>query len=223
MASTNTINLSDQAYQFIKTKIMNLDYAPGEKISTTSISEASSLGKTPVREALLRLSQEQLVNMVPQSGAYVAKINLKIAQESRFTRELIETEIMQQAAATIQATDIDWLNQNLKAQTTALQQKNLSRFFELDNAFHRYFYVMTNHELSWNWLELININLDRFRRLRIENNHLKWQLLIDQHQTLLTAVINHDLTDVRFHELMHIRLMLTEEGSVQQAFPTYFV
>jgi len=220
---SDTNNMSGQAYSIIKNKIMNLDYAPGVKISTTSISNDIELGKTPVREALLRLSQEGLVDMIPQSGAYASKINLQNAQEARFTRELIETEIMQEAATLIVENDIKKLSSNLAQQTQALKNRDFTPFFQLDNDFHHYFYTLTNHELTWNWLQLNSSHLYRFRRLRIETSHLQWQTLITQHQELLNATAQHDLTDIRFHELTHIRLMLSEKNQVKIDFPDYFI
>lgn len=220
---SETTNMGDQAYSIIRHKIMNLDYQPGAKISTTSISNNINLGKTPVREALLRLTQEGLVNMIPQSGAYVSKINLRTAEESRFSRELIETEIMQESATILKNNNLKELQENLKKQSQALKKHDFTPFFQLDNDFHHYFYTLTDHELTWEWLQLFSTHLYRFRRLRIETSHLQWQTLVNQHEQLLNAISKKDLTDIRFHELTHIRLMLDEKEQVKADFPDYFI
>ena len=69
-------SLQDQSYHTIRRKIVYLDYKPGEKLGVKQLCDDLDMGRTPVREALVRLAQEGLVRTVPQSGTYVSPINL---------------------------------------------------------------------------------------------------------------------------------------------------
>lgn len=61
-----TENNKQYIYKVLKESIMNLALAPGETISEIEISEALNVSRTPVREAIVRLSEEKLINVFPQ-------------------------------------------------------------------------------------------------------------------------------------------------------------
>ena len=75
-------SLQDQSYHTIRRKIVYLDYKPGEKLGVKQLCDDLDMGRTPVREALVRLAQEGLVRTVPQSGTYVSPINLTFAESA---------------------------------------------------------------------------------------------------------------------------------------------
>ena len=66
----------DFSYQILKTKILNLELKPGTKISEKEIADELSVSRTPVREAFMMLAQEDLLDVIPQIGTIVSKINL---------------------------------------------------------------------------------------------------------------------------------------------------
>ncbi|MCB4771490.1 GntR family transcriptional regulator [Ancylobacter sp. Lp-2] len=65
-----------QAYRLIEEMIVTLKLPPGHKISETSLSKTLGIGRTPIREALQRLSFEGTVRIVPRSGVVVSEIDL---------------------------------------------------------------------------------------------------------------------------------------------------
>jgi DNA-binding GntR family transcriptional regulator len=67
---------SEKAYHLIKEKIITLELAPSAVINEQALMEELALGRTPIREALRRLSDEALVNIVPRRGMFVADISL---------------------------------------------------------------------------------------------------------------------------------------------------
>jgi DNA-binding GntR family transcriptional regulator len=72
---------SETAYYLIKEKIISLELAPSSVIDEQSLMEELGLGRTPIREALRRLSDEALVNIVPRRGMFVADISITDLQE----------------------------------------------------------------------------------------------------------------------------------------------
>lgn len=65
-------SLVERVYQLLREKIINLSLSPGMPLPEKEIATILNVSKTPVREALIRLSNDQLVNIVPKSGSYVA-------------------------------------------------------------------------------------------------------------------------------------------------------
>jgi len=73
--------LSDQAYELIKKDIIQCRLKPGGDISETGLTQLYGFGKAPVRAALLRLSQDNLVTSVPRRGYVVTPITIRSIQE----------------------------------------------------------------------------------------------------------------------------------------------
>jgi DNA-binding GntR family transcriptional regulator len=69
-------SLSETAYEQIKQKIVSLELAPGAVIDEARLQVELNLGRTPIREALKRLSLEKLVNIVPRRGMFVTDIGV---------------------------------------------------------------------------------------------------------------------------------------------------
>lgn len=88
--SNSAPNLQTSAYDQIRQDIIFCTLIPGQKISVKTMEDNLGIGRTPVREALVRLSQQGLVQTVPQSGTYVSRISLREAENARYVREHLE-------------------------------------------------------------------------------------------------------------------------------------
>ncbi|MCD2256038.1 GntR family transcriptional regulator [Agrilactobacillus fermenti] len=217
-----TENMQSRAYQEIIKRILRAEYVPGEKISEKSLEADLQLGRTPIREALIQLRKDGLIEVIPQSGTYITKINIKRATDARFIRQSVERKIMVEAAAKATEANVQIVMANIDAQVTAAKAKDHDKFFELDEAFHYSFYQMTAKENVWDWLQTINIQLNRFRWLRLQITKLDWSSLITDHRHLLKAVATHDPEEAERLSMNHLHLMLEEEQPLFEAFPEYF-
>lgn len=217
-------NLTDQAYDRISQKIIKTIYKPGSKISEKAIESDLKIGRTPIREALLRLKQEQLIEVIPQSGTYISKIDLKSVLDARFVRTSIEQQIMKEAA-TKKISDSQKLlfEINLQNQYKSMVIKDFNLFLDLDNEFHHTFYSLTNHSEIWNWIQTINVQFDRYRFLSLNVEQFSWIRLIDDHQDILKAVLDHDTSRVQNCTKRHLNLALKEKKTVISKFPEYFI
>jgi DNA-binding GntR family transcriptional regulator len=84
--------LSQTAYQAIKYKIISLELPPGSVVDESALRTELGLGRTPIREALQRLSIEKLVTIVPRRGTFVTQIGLTDLQRLSEARFLLETQ-----------------------------------------------------------------------------------------------------------------------------------
>ncbi len=69
--------LTDRAYSTLEEMIVTLKLAPGSAVSEAELSQMLGIGRTPIREALQRLSREKLVQILPRRGVIVSDINVK--------------------------------------------------------------------------------------------------------------------------------------------------
>lgn len=215
-------NMRKDAYDQIKYRIIHFEYIPGQKISEKLISTELNLGRTPIREALIRIEREELIEVIPQSGTYITKIDLQEAEDGRFVRESIEPRIMLQAATMMTPEIKEKIQANLKEQEKTAKLNQPDSFFDLDQDFHHLFYSLDNKDTVWSWLQMNNTQLNRFRRLRLKETDLNWQTLTKQHRLIFEAVINKDLDTIDYLIKEHLHLMLEEKGTVLNAYPDYF-
>ena len=129
-------NARSYAVRVLLYNIIHLELQPGTAVSENELSSTLSLSRTPVREALIELNRIGLVEILPQRGSYISKIDYNIVEESRFLRLVTENAILKLLCDKISDSDMDALEYNVKKQQRSLEQQDRETFLELDNAFH---------------------------------------------------------------------------------------
>lgn len=215
-------SLQNQAYQSIRRQIIYADLEPGKKVSEKILEETLSIGRTPIREALIQLRQQGLVDTIPKSGNYISLIDLHSANNARFVREHLERQIMLECCAKMNDQKKRILETIITEQEKAVSQKDSRSFFHSDNLFHEVCFEIAEREEIWQWLENHNTHLERFRWLRVTTEGLKWERIMEQHYQLFEALTNQDPEEANFLTSVHLHLMLDEQSAVLAAHPEYF-
>ena len=213
---------TDKIYHKLSLEILNLTLKPGTKIQEKKLQEELEIGRTPLREALVILKNDGLIKTIPQSGTYVTYIDLKNALAARFMRQAIEQKIIGKAATMPDKKLFSPAQKIIDKQFEAAKNHNMLDFFNYDNQFHRFFYIVTGNQQILDWMIPICFQLHRFRYLRVHDEHLDWEKLINGHQEILNAILHSNvyLADARIFN--HLHLMLEEADQVMQDFPDYF-
>lgn len=220
--SEKTPSLQEIAYERIRQDIIYCRLTPGQKISIRSLEERLEVGRTPIREALVMLGQQDLVYTVPQSGTYVSRIRLQNAENSRFVREHLEASVAVECSARISAEGCRELQQLLDLQQQAVDARDAATFFALDNRFHETLFAIAGRHDIWRWIDASNTNLDRFRWLRTQVSGLDWDVIMKQHRQLYRALAEHNTEEVSYLTTAHLHLMTAEQAAVLSAFPDFF-
>ncbi|MFL1695867.1 GntR family transcriptional regulator [Weissella kandleri] len=218
----NMSTLQYDAYRDIFHRIMTLEFKPGEKINEKNLIVELGVSRTPIREALLKLRNDGLIRTVPQSGTYVSKINLSMAEQGMYARRTIEQQIFAQSIEMVTEEDINELQKLIDAGRELEGTTQFDLFFKQDEMFHRKVYEITDHLQIWEWVEDFTKHLIRFRWLRLKVLTLSWDLLTQAHQRILDAIKAKD-TD-QLIELIHTHeeLMLKEKDDVIAEYSDYF-
>ena len=90
-------NARSYAVRVLLFNIINLELIPGSSVSENELSAELSVSRTPVREALIELSRMNLVEIQPQRGSYISKIDYNSVEESRFVRVVVENAVVKRA------------------------------------------------------------------------------------------------------------------------------
>ena len=139
---TRVRRLQDQAYDYLKEKIISRDLAEGELYSEMKITRELNMSRTPVRDALLRLNMEGLIDIFPSRGFSVKKINQNELQETLEIRCALEGYAAYALAERIDmpATreTLFWLGESISDQEQLLlsAKPDVSEFVEHNFRFH---------------------------------------------------------------------------------------
>ncbi|UUZ94098.1 GntR family transcriptional regulator [Paenibacillus sp. P25] len=95
--------IRDYVHETLRKNIMELKLEPGRFISEKEVIEMLQVSRTPIREAFVKLSQEELIETIPQKGSFISLIDLKLVEESRFVRETLERAVVRQACGMLKA------------------------------------------------------------------------------------------------------------------------
>ena len=82
--------LRDQVYDILKNMIVHRDIQPGEKIIEELFAKETGVSRTPIREALCRLENEKIIEMIPRRGAFVIQQTEATVREVLEIREVLE-------------------------------------------------------------------------------------------------------------------------------------
>lgn len=220
--TADTQSLQEQAYLALRRAIIFAQYKPGERLVPKQICEELNLGRTPVRESLVRLQQQGLVRTVPQSGTYVSRIDSHAAECSRFAREHLEQQVAIECCARIDDAGIALLDETIAQQEQAVADHDQRAFYESDNRMHELLFRLAGRERIWDWLDLTNTHFERFRWLSVLTNGVDWNVVIDQHRQIRNAIVARDTNEVSYLVTRHLHKALGDRETVVAAHPEYF-
>ena len=203
---------------------MNLELEPGTKISEKEIAEEFMVSRTPVREAFMKLAQEELLDIVPQSGTTVSRINLDYVEEGRFIREKIEEEIVSLACHELSEDDLFLLESNIAMQQLSIGKNNQNhlKLYDLDEEFHRILFQGCGKIRTWQMLQQLNSHFNRLRLLRLSSD-LDWNNLILQHKEMFELITRKEEERVKVKMEEHLKLAVVEKNMLNDRYPHYFI
>lgn len=136
LKTENYKSLASAVYELIKRDIVRCRWAPGAELTEGGLAAHYGFGKTPVRDALGRLAQEGLVQVLPRRGYLVSPINVKDVQDMFALRLLLEPEAARLAAGLVDAEQIRRLDEICSAGYDPADPESSSRFLEANTEFH---------------------------------------------------------------------------------------
>ncbi|MFB6723267.1 GntR family transcriptional regulator [Kribbella sp. NPDC056345] len=131
------IALREQVLAELRRRIVDGDYAQGERLTETRLAEDFGVSRNPVREALRVVEAEGFVQILPRRGAVVATLDETAVRDLFSVREQLETLAAGLAAERASQEDIARLRQLCDAARIATEAKDFGRVAELNSDFHR--------------------------------------------------------------------------------------
>jgi DNA-binding GntR family transcriptional regulator len=188
-ARNNT--LAEQVYLQIKTAILTCKLMPGQMVYESEMIQAYGVSKTPIREALKRLTQERLIQSIPGTCYLVTPVTVKDVDELWEMRAILEEVSATRAAS--QATELQV--QELEAKVGEIFPirtiDDLVHWYDLNTAFHLALAEITRNSRLVTTLRSVLNEISRFLLLDPEMpaDTSAW---IHQHQRIVDALKKRD-------------------------------
>lgn len=208
-------------YATLREAIVAVELEPGERLSENDLALRTGVSRTPIREALVRLRDDRLVEIVPQLGTFVTRISHSAVADAQFVRESLECAAV--ALATRRADDeaVAALSAILARQRETHAGGDLDHFYVLDDEFHRAICDLSGHGIAWVLSQRASGHLNRIRRLSLAQPDYIGEM-IDEHDAVLAAIAGHRPSQAQAALRHHLRMVLSSLADIEAAHPAFF-
>lgn len=215
--------VAPQVLEALRELILSVTLQPGTVLARAELAEHYGVSQTPIRDALLRLGDEGLVDIFPQHATVVSRIDVDAALQAHFLRRAIELENLAAACSLpddAHAALMDTLAAQLSLQKAALRRTDFAAFEVADQAFHRAMYDAASVPALWDLVRQRSGHVDRLRRLNLPAKG-KAQAVVADHEAILAALRGRDLTAAVQALRTHLAGTLSFIDKVRQAYPDW--
>lgn len=206
----------------LRRAILSIQLKPGEPLSEKEIAARFDVSRTPVREALIRLKEEGLVEIFPQSGTFVARIPAQSLPEAIVIRQALECKSVELAATGLDAERLGMIGQIILAQREAEQSGNQEGFHIADEAFHEALAEAVGHPGLWRVAQSVKIQIDRCRRLTLPVPGRMARVIRD-HEGIMSAITARNPQAAISAMQAHLSAVLPDLALIRAEQPDYFV
>ena len=214
-------SLTNRTFLAIREAIMELNFLPGEIIRKHDICNALGVSRSPVSEALAKLRNEGLVEVVPQSGTFVSIFSLQDINEGAFLREAIELACIEILASNISEQQLIDLNRNLKLQKVLAESDDYQGFYQLDAKMHGMIMDFTGYKNLAKVTKTGWVQVDRARQLLLPvDGRLK--KAFQEHRAVIKALEQNDVALAREKMRTHLNQLILLLTPLEKKHPHLF-
>jgi DNA-binding GntR family transcriptional regulator len=188
--------MADRAYAEMRDRIVTLRIPPGSPIDEDALGKELEMGRTPVREAIKRLSLENLVTVFPRRGTFASEINITDLAHIADVRVQLEAHAAFRAAERIAPAQRDELEELLAELERTGESEDPRALVDLDTRVHRFIYrCADNPYLEETLGRYLNLSLRIWHLVIDRLPHLSAR--VHEHSDLLAAIRDGDAERAR--------------------------
>lgn len=208
-------------YRDLRGEILSLQRKPGEAIIEKQIAETYGVSRTPVREAVLKLADEGLIEIFPQSGTIVSRIPIATLPEAIAIRRVLEEAMVRYAAERATRSQIARLRACLEDQREREAAGDREGFHQADEAFHALLAEVSGYPGFWPVIQQVKVQVDRFRRLTLPVPGRMGKVVLE-HEAIVESIATRDPEAAAKALNIHLDDLQTAIVEAQEANPLYF-
>jgi len=208
-------------YADLRAQILSLERRPGEPVLESRIASAYGVSRTPAREAVLKLADEGLIEIFPQSGTFVARIPLAALPEAMVIRKSLEETSARFAAQRASRSQVFAMGAILRRQREAEFEGDRDAFHSADEAFHAAIADSGGYPGIWKLVQQVKVHLDRYRRLTLPQAG-RMSRVIAEHSAILTTIEAGDPVGAALAMAEHLDGLVAGIPDIRRLNPDYF-
>jgi GntR family transcriptional regulator, rspAB operon transcriptional repressor len=209
-----------QVYARLRGLIIALTLPPGAPLSRTALASEFGLSSTPIRDALMRLAEEDLVEVFPQHATLVSRIDVRQASLAHFLRQALELEIVRMLARDADAALSGDLDELIARQRRFAREGDLEAFIAADDDFHARLYVAADKQDLWTLVRSRSGHIDRLRRLHLPSPG-RAQNIMRHHRLIAQAIGEGKPDEAQTHLRAHLSGTLGALAAIRGRHPDY--
>ena len=193
------------AYNHIKKQIVSCGLEPGQRLVAMELAAEIGLSRTPVREALSRLEQEDIVARESGWGYVVKTMSFKDVMDLYRVREVLEVEAAVEAAPFVDELRITRLREILHRASQAMETRPFSEFVSVIRSFTAFIAEMTGNKLLQDMISRITDRVQIVGALMVRQNLARAREILEENQEILEALARRDAAAVEAAMRKHVR------------------
>jgi DNA-binding GntR family transcriptional regulator len=226
--NVRAIPASARIHEALREKIITMEWTPGAAVQEKQIALAYGVSRTPVREAVLKLADERLVDIFPQYGTFVSRISLPSVRDAMVIRQSLERTAVREAALKVAGASekarkdlLADLKALLARQRTSHKARDLPAFHAADEAFHQAIAELAGHPNIWRVIRQEKAQVDRCRLLTLPAAERRASV-IAEHAAIVEAIAAGDADAAEAAVAVHLGRVIPSIAGLVEAYPDYF-
>ncbi|MEZ2128293.1 MULTISPECIES: GntR family transcriptional regulator [unclassified Sinorhizobium] len=212
--------VAPQILEILRSRILSMNLPPTTVLSRISLQSEFNVSQTPVRDALIRLEEEGLVEVYPQYATVVARIDIDHAIQAHFLRLSIELEAIRRLTKDTPQETAAALEEIVLRQERVMSPETYDLFDSLDKDFHRTLFERAGILGLWSTVRRQSVHLDRLRRLNLPMPG-KMQNVLSDHHAIIEAVRSGDPEKATNAMRKHLSGTLSIIDLICEQYPDY--
>jgi DNA-binding GntR family transcriptional regulator len=208
----NRQSLAVKAYEKIIRKIISLEYNPGQHLEENLLVERLGIGRTPIREALLRLAGENMVESQPNKGFVVRPITLQNTKAVFEGMKILELAVAGLAVRQDSTTILQQMETASEAVKAAVASMDVFGIVEANHAFHMYFADCSHNEYLVRAVNEVRSEAKRLSYLSYANEidpdrslQIHYESVIREHDEIIKYLVERNEPKLKQTIEKHIR------------------
>ena len=214
----NKKDLPNEIYSLLRSRILGFKILPGVKISDKDIAKELGVSRTPVREALIRLTGHGLVQSLHNKGFTVREFSIKDVQDIYILREALELLAVKLTMQHLDVKKTKAIKALLGGYPALIASRNRKGFNKADEEFHSLIAELSDNvplKMQMNSLQDQLAILRRYAHMLSEDwREIYEEETYQQHQTILEHMINNELTKAKQAMSRHIKASMNSVVAV---------
>ncbi|WP_442878734.1 GntR family transcriptional regulator [Brenneria sp. g21c3] len=185
------LSQNELAYRRFKQSLVTLNYKPGEYLNTAQVMNDLDMGRTPVNQAIHRLANEGLLQVIPRKGVMVSPLSINDALELidvRLTNERLCIRLASQRVTQAHIAELRDLNQQI---AEASQARDRILMMTLDHEFHQMLAQIAGNSTLSDILSVLHARSQRFWASTLSREEHR-QEVVEEHRAVIDALAQQD-------------------------------